>query len=364
MALRKTPIVIGVLAAAVVSAGTAYAMATTSPSSGPHPDTVAVADVTAGSANTIYLEADLNGGNERTMANRSAMGDPHGTAVELLRIKGNQVAFEITWHNLGTPTIAQMHSGAAGMSGAPVMPMVTAPMSDTVTAVAGQVTVNSAKMLARLVSNPNQFYLNVGTAKYPGGAVRGQFRRIGPVDFERILHVGPFAALNSGGQEVSTGDNDARATAFIGLGTTSINYAVSWTGLNSPTSFAIDRGAVGMNGEPVAKLFVAPHGIAPAITEVAGVTMNVPARTIAAIKANPAMFYTNLTTARFPLGAVRGQLFLVPPSMTTTTTMPTTTPMKPTTTMPTMPTTQPSMSSQPMQPTTTPSASTPAPPHW
>ena len=370
MALRKTPIVIGVLAAAVVSAGTAYAMATTSsPSSGQHPDTVAVADVTAGSANTIYLEADLNGGNERTMANRSAMGDPHGTAVELLRIKGNQVAFEITWQHLGAPTIAQVHSGAAGMSGAPVMPMVTAPMSDTLTAVAGSVTVNSAKMLARLVSNPNQFYLNVGTAKYPNGAVRGQFRRIGPVDFERILHVGPFAALNSGGQEVSTGDNEAHATAFLGLGTTSISYAVSWTGLNSPTTFAVDQGAVGMNGEPVANLFVAPRGIAPAITEVAGVTMNVPARTIAAIKANPAMFYTNLTTARFPLGAVRGQLFLVPPSMTTTTTMPTTTPMKPTTTMPTrptMPTTQPSMPTQPMQPTQTtmPSASTPAPPHW
>ena len=366
MALRKTPIVIGVLAAAVVSAGTAYAMATTSQSAGQHPDTVAVADITAGSATTTYLEADLNGGNERTRANRSAMGDPRGTAVELLRIKGNQVAFELSWHNLGAPTLAQVRSGAAGMSGAMVMPMVTAPMSDTLTAVAGSLTVNSAKTLARLISNPDQFYLNVGNAKYPSGAVRGQFRKIGPVDFERILHVGPFAALNSGGQEVSTGDNDAHATAFLGLGATSINYAVSWTGLNSPTTFAVDQGAVGMNGAPVAKLFLAPHGLTAAITAVAGVTTNVPAKTIAAIKANPAMFYTNLTTARFPLGAVRGQLFLVPPTaaMPTTTTMPTTTPMKPTTTTrPTMPT-QPSMSTQPMQPTTMPSVSTPAPPHW
>ncbi len=363
MVLRKTPMVIGVLTAAAVSGGTAYAMTTSQPSA-PSPSTVAsVADVMAGSSNTVYLEADLNGANERTRAH-SAMGDPHGNAVELLRIKGNQVAFEISWHHLGAPTLVRVHAGASGTTGGAVMPMLTAPMPDTLTAVAGSVTVNDTRMLARLVDNPGQFYLNVNDAKHPDGAVRGQFRRIGPVDLERIMHVGPLAALNSGGQEVSVGANNAHATAFLGFGNTSISYAVSWTGLtSSSTSFTVNQGAVGVNGAPAASLFAAPHGLAPGITAVAGTTMNVPARTIAAIKADPAMFYTNLTTAKFPLGAVRGQLFMVPPTpttMPTTTTMPTmptTTPMKPTTTMPTMPT-------RPSQPTTTPSASTPAPPHW
>lgn len=371
MALRKTPIVIGVLAAAVVSGGAAYAMTTTGQSSAQQGDTIAsVADFTSGSPTTIYLEADLNGRNEQTRMPQSGMGDPRGSATEILRIKGNQVAFEITWQNLGAPTVAQVHSGASGMTGGMVMPMVTAPMSDTLTAVAGAVTVNDARLLTRMANNPNQFYVNVGNAKYPKGAVRGQFRRIGPVDLQRIMHVGPFAALNSGDQEVAAaGDNGAHASAFIGLNTTSINYAVSWTGLTSPTSFAIDQGAVGMNGAPVATLFVARHGLTPAITAVAGTAMNVSAKTIAAIKANPAMFYTNLTTGHFPLGVARGQLFQVISNATMPpTTMPTTTPMKPTTTMPTRPTmpTQPSM---PMQPTESsqpgmPSASTPAPPHW
>lgn len=368
MALRKTPIVLGVLTAAVVSGGTAYAMTRPAQPAAPQPDVVAsVADVTAGSA-PIYLEADLNGRNELTRTAHPAMGDPRGSAVELLRIKGNQIAFEITWRNLGAPTAARIHAGAAGTSGASVIPMVTAPMSDTLTAVAGSITVDNARLLARLIGDPSQYYLDMGNAKYPGGAVRGQFRRIAPVDFQRILHTGPFAALNSGDQEVaSTGDNDARATAFLGFGSTSVNYAVSWTGLTSPTSFTLNQGAVGMNGGRTATLFLAPHGLAPAITAVAGAVLNVPAKTIAALKANPAMFYTNLTTAKFPLGAARGQLFMVPPSTPTTmpttmtapptpptTPMPTTTtPMKPTTTMPTQPT-QPGMTSP----------STPAPPHW
>lgn len=367
MALRKTPIVIGVLAAAVVSGGAAFAMATTS-SSSPQPEAVAsVADFTSGSPMTVYLEADLNGRNEMSKSGRSAMGDPRGTAVELLRIKGNQITFEITWHNLGAPTVARVHAGSAGTNGSSVIPMMTAPMSSTLTAVAGSVTVNDPRLLVRLVNNPNQFYVNLGNAKYPGGAVRGQFRKVAPVDFQQILHVGPFAALNSGDQEVSaTGATNARATAFLALGTTTINYAVSWTGVTSPTGFMVDQGAVGMAGAPVATLFAAPGGLIPSINAVAGAVMNVPAKTIAAIKANPAMFYTNLTSAKLPLGAVRGQLFLTTTPMTTapTTTMPTTTmPMKPTTTMPTQPTTTMPPTTMPTMPVQ-PSVSTPAPPHW
>src|SRR5207302_10684886 len=139
--------------------------------------------------------------------------------------------------------------------------------------------------------------------------VRGQFRRIAPVDFQRIMHAGPFAALNSGDQEVSaSGANDARASAFLGLGSTSITYAVSWTGLSSPTSFTINQGAVGMNGGRTATLFLAPHGLTPAITAVAGAVMNVPAKTVGAMKANHAVLYTNPTTPKLPVGAARCHL--------------------------------------------------------
>ena len=371
MALRKTPIVIGLFAVAVVCGSTAYAMTTMTQSPGPHPETVAsVADFTSGSPTTVYLESVLNGRNEQTKANRSAMGDPQATAVELLRIRGDQVSFEITWHNLVAPTVARVRAGSAGSVGGSVIPMMTAPASDTLTAVAGSVTIKDPQLLARLVNNPTQFYLDMDTARYPNGAVRGQFRRIGPVDLQRIMHVGPLAALNSGDQEVATtGATNARATVFLGLGVTSVNYAVSWSGLASPTGLTLAKGAVGVDGAAAATLFAAPHGLDPAITAVAGTAMNVPAATITALKADPGTFYTNLATARFPTGAARGQLFLaspttVPPITTMpTSTMPTpTTQAKPTTTMPTQPTmpTRPATSTQPG----TPSVSTPAPPHW
>jgi hypothetical protein len=361
----RTPIAIGVLTIAALSGGAAYAVTTAAQSSALRPPVAAsVTDFTSNPAATIYLEADLNGKSEQTKAPQAPMGDPRGSAMEILRIRGNQVAFEITWQNLAAPTIDKVHAGAAGTQGASVIPMLIQPMSDTLTAVAGTVTVNDRAMLKRLVGNPSQFYANLGDVRYPNGAVRGQFHTIGPVDLERIMHVGPFAALGGGDQEVFAGsDNNARTTAFLGLGTSSINYAVSWTGVNSPTAFTVNKGAVGANGALAATLFAVPRGLAPSITAVAGTAMNVPASTIAAIKANPAMFHTSLSTARFPGGAARGQLFLTTP--TTPTTMPTnpTSTMPAPTTMPTQPTTMPTQPTMPTNPTM-PSGTAPAPPHW
>jgi hypothetical protein len=363
--IRRTPIAIGVLTIVALSGGAAYAVTTTAQSSALRsPVAASVTDFTSHPAATVYLEADLNGKNEQTKAPQTPMGDPRGSAMEILRIRGNQVAFEISWQNLAAPTTDKVHAGAAGTAGASVIPMLTQPMSDTLTAVAGTVTVNDRTMLNRLVGKPSQFYANFGDARYPNGAVRGQFRTIGPVDFERILHVGPFAALGGGDQEVFAGGSaNARTTAFLGLGTSSINYAVSWTGVNSPTAFTVNKGAVGANGALAATLFVAPRGLAPSITAVAGTAMNVPASTIAAVKASPAMFHSSLTTAGFPGGAARGQLFLTAP--TTPTTIPTM-PTQPTTTMPaptTMPTQPTTMPTQPTMPTM-PTGTAPAPPHW
>ena len=362
--IRRTPIAIGVLTVVALSGGAAYAVTTTAESSALRaPVAASVTDFTSNPAATVYLEADLNGRNEQMKAPQTPMGDPRGSAVEILRIRGNQVAFEITWQNLTAPTTDKVHAGAAGTAGASVIPMLTQPMSDTLTAVAGTVTVNDRAMLNRLVGRPSQFYANFGDARYPNGAVRGQFRAIGPVDFQRIMHVGQFAALGDADQEVlAGGNNNARTTAFLGLNPNSINYAASWTGVNSPTAFTVNKGAVGANGALAATLFAAPHGLAPSITAVAGIAMNVPASTIAAIKANPAMFHTSLITAGFPSGAARGQLFLTAPP-----TQPTM-PANPTTTMP-APTTMPSQPTTPANPTmptmpTMPSGTAPAPPHW
>jgi CHRD domain len=378
MALRRTPVALGVLAAVVLTGGAAYAMTTTAHSTRlAAPKASTVSDVSTGSTRTVYLEADLDGHNEQLAAGGSATGAPHATAMEVLRIRGNQVAYALSWQGLGMPTVAHVRQGAAGQAGAAVITQLTSPLPPTVTAVAGTLTVHG-RVLSQLVGNPGMFYLNLGTSTYPAGAVRGQFHKVGPVDLDRILHAGPLAGVGSGAQEVplsgtGTGDPDATATAFVGLGRTSIGFALTWAGIHSPTSASINKGAVGANGTAVAALFTAEHGLAASVTAVAGMVNGVSAKSITAVRANPAGFHFNVFTAAFPGGAARGQLFettataptTMPTMPTTTTTAPPVTTTQPTTTMPVQPTTTHTMPSMPTSDTTVqPTINTPAPPHW
>jgi hypothetical protein len=377
MALRRTPIALGVLAAAVLTGGAAYAMTTTAHSTRlTPPNATTLSDVSTGSTRPVYLEADLNGGNERSASGMPARGAAHATAMEVLRISGNQVSYALSWQDMAMPTAVNVRQGGASQVGAVAISQLTMTLPRTLTAVAGTLTVHNGRMLSQLAGNPGMFYLNLGTHQYPTGAVRGQFHKIGPVDLNRILHVGPLAAVGDGNQEVplsgtGKGAPGATTTAFVGLGGTSVSYALTWAGVHSPTSASINSGAVGANGAPVATLFTAGQGLPASVTAVAGM-VNVSARTIGAIQANPAAFHVNLFTAAFPQGAARGQLFR------TTATAPTTTPTMPTTTTPPMTMTQPT-TTMPMQPTSTstamppmptsgttapPTIKTPAPPHW
>jgi hypothetical protein len=377
MALHRAPIALGVLAAAVLTGGAAYAVMATGHSTPLAPDTAAtLSDFTAGSTTTVYLEADLNGQGEQVKSGKSTMGDPNATAIEVLRIRGNQVAYALSWRGLGTPTVAHVRQGTAGHTGAVAITQLTTALPRSVTAVGGSLTVHNAALLARFANNPAQFYVNLGTNTYPQGAIRGQFHKVGPIDLNAILHVGSLASLDSGDQEIplhgsGTGDPNTHATAFLGLGTTTISYALTWSGTNSPTGATLNKGAIGANGTNAATLFTAPKGLPASVTALAGTVTGVSRRTISAVKANPAAFHTNLLTTKFPTGAARGQLFM------TTPTTPTTNPTMPPTTKPTMPTTPP-MTTMPTQPTTTktspptmptsgtttPTIKTPAPPHW
>jgi hypothetical protein len=376
MGLHRTPIVLGVFAAAVLTGGAAYAVMGTGHSTSLASDTAAtLSDFTAGSTTTVYLEADLNGQGEQRKSGGSTMGDPKATGVEVLRIRGNQVAYALSWHNIGTPTVAHVRQGAAGHTGAVAITQLTSALPHTVTAVAGSLTVHNAGLLAQLANNPGRFYLNLGTSASPQGAVRGQFRKVDPIDLNGILHVGSLASVDSGDQEVplhgtGTGDPNAHATAFVGLGTTSISYALTWSGTNSATAATLNMGAIGTNGATIAKLFSAPKGLPASITAVAGTVSGISGRTVSAVKANPGAFHTNLLTTKFPTGAARGQLFMTTPTapttsptMPTTTTPPMTTTTQPTTTMPTT-TTMTTPPTMPTSSTTTPTIKTPAPPHW
>ena len=102
-------------------------------------------------------------------------GDPDGAGRAEITVADNldQVCWEITdVRNIGTPTAAHIHRGAAGVNGPPVF---TLSKSNEGTWKGCET--DSEWDQKAFEANPSGFYVNVHTAEYPNGAIRGQLSR-------------------------------------------------------------------------------------------------------------------------------------------------------------------------------------------
>jgi hypothetical protein len=220
------------------------------------------------------------------------------------------------WKGIAAPTAGHIHLGATGVNGAVKVPFFGAALPNTLTAAVGTVTVTEPGLLDSIKSNPGGFYANIHTGEFPGGAVRGQLHKVThPVDLNSFLRGGPLTAVLDGDQEVPApggkpvGDPDGHAVSFVRSSRGKVNFAFSWNGIGAPTDGHIHQGAAGVNGAVVVPLFSAPAGLPASITGVAGVVDDVKTDLARSISRDPSSFYTNLHTAEFGGGAVRGQLF-------------------------------------------------------
>jgi hypothetical protein len=273
-----------------------------------------VSRLTGGSSRPVFLVAQLNGRNEVPVAGGPAVGDRNGRAVQVIRIRGNQVSFATAFKGVAPPTANHIHEGVAGVNGAIKVNFFGTALPNGISAVTGSVTVDDAALLRNLARNPGKFYANLHTAEFPGGAVRAQFQRLNrPVDIERALDFGRLIALGNGKQEVpveggpAAGDRDGRSVGFLWANGGRIDYSLRWSRIAPPTLGHLHQGNAGVNGAVVADLFKAEQGLPATITGVAG-TAKVDRTVTTNIAGNPRGFYTNLHTAEFPGGAVRGQL--------------------------------------------------------
>lgn len=266
-----------------------------------------------------YYVANLTGANEVPGTDGKAVGDPDGKATAYVRIKGNQVAFSLTWENIGAPTAAHIHQGVQGANGAVVVPFFAAALPDSARAATGSVAVDDQGLLDRIRNAPERWYFNLHTAEFPGGAVRGQLARVDhPVDLNAVLKTGkPEGTLTADaqpGQEVPNNENkkiadpDGAAVTAIRPWGNCVDYAFRWTGTAPPTLGHVHKAPAGANGDVVAPLFAADQGLPQSITGLAGTVEGIDRAIVTDIGAHPADYYTNVHTAEFPGGAVRGQL--------------------------------------------------------
>jgi hypothetical protein len=117
------------------------------------------------------LHANLTGAAEVPPA------DPDGLGSARISVNYGQrrVCWQLSFSNISVPAIAaHIHEAAAGVNGPVVVPLFTDPNSTGFSKGCATVTRTLAK---KLIQHPERYYVNVHTADFPGGAIRGQLAK-------------------------------------------------------------------------------------------------------------------------------------------------------------------------------------------
>lgn len=102
--------------------------------------------------------------------------DPDGRGGFTAIIDGNQFCYGLTVTNIDPPFAAHIHRGNAGENG-PIVITLSPPSPGDPGASSDCVTPDNPAILEEILRSPAQFYVNVHTPAFPGGAVRDQLTR-------------------------------------------------------------------------------------------------------------------------------------------------------------------------------------------
>jgi hypothetical protein len=95
-----------------------------------------------------------------------------GTAELTFDTDKGQVCYTLTSSGTDTPTAAHVHKGAKGVAGGPVIPLA-APANGKAEGCAPV----AADVSSAILASPADYYVNVHTATFPRGAMRGQLMK-------------------------------------------------------------------------------------------------------------------------------------------------------------------------------------------
>jgi len=126
------------------------------------------------------LHASLDGAQEVPVA------DPDGTGKARVTVdeETGEVCFTVRFNGVGTPNRGHIHKAAAGANGGIVVGffelvgLPADPRNDDLEEghLEGCVTLDpaDADLLKDIAANPENYYVNLHNARFPGGAIRGQ----------------------------------------------------------------------------------------------------------------------------------------------------------------------------------------------
>lgn len=108
-------------------------------------------------------------------ANEVPAGDPDGVGTAHISINDatNQVCAHLEVRNIGAVTAAHIHQGRAGVNGPPVITLDAPDDNDS-----DDCDTVADSLVDQIRNTPGNFYVNVHTAEYPNGAVRGQIYNV------------------------------------------------------------------------------------------------------------------------------------------------------------------------------------------
>ena len=244
----------------------------------------------------------LTGAQEVPAVATTATGQ--GTAV--ISADGSTITYIVTYSGLsGTVNASHIHTGAAGVAGGVILPLVAGPSPMTGTLTAANFTASGAvTTFAQAVAaiRAGTTYFNLHTTANPVGEIRGQIVAAGDAY---------FADLN-GAQEnppVSTSAT-GKGLAVISADGGTVTYLITYSGLSGTVNAShIHTGAVGANGGVILPIVPGSSPMSGTLTS-AIFTPSGPVTTfvqaVTAIRAGTTYF--NLHTTANPGGEIRGQI--------------------------------------------------------
>ena len=135
--------------------------------------TIAVASYAL--ANGSPESTTLSGAEEISATGTAGAGDPNGTGTADLRLNQGQgrVCFDLTWANISSVVGGHIHKARAGSNGPIVVDLLGGPNSST-TGASGCITGVEKALVKDIRQDSSEYYVNVHSSEFQGGAIRGQ----------------------------------------------------------------------------------------------------------------------------------------------------------------------------------------------